>query len=115
MRDARWLSRLYARINREYFGGSLHYTVRWGRRLLACDDGSVALGECDAETGTITICSLLTDPRIPSWYVGHVVHHECCHAVCGYPHGPRFVEAESGYKWIKRVREYEREVLPQFY
>lgn len=91
-----------------YFDGHLSdlgVRIQWMRHRGA---DPTRLGSYWEEARLIEIARCLADPSIPRFYVLHIVHHEGCHAMAGFDHGPVFRQLEKQFQYTYEVAEWER-------
>lgn len=89
------LQRLFDRINREYFNGSLTAAgITWSRRPLKTSYGSYR-----PEQNLITINCRLDSPDVPEFVVDFVLYHEMLHLLHrGEPHQKRQRVHHQGFR-----------------
>jgi predicted SprT family Zn-dependent metalloprotease len=75
------------------------------------------LGSWSPRERLIRMHSVLDDPKVPRYFVAHVVHHELCHAALDPPltptgrrrvHGREFQRLEAEFPDLSAAREWER-------
>ncbi len=107
------LAALYARVNREFFGGAVTAPISWGR--LARPGRRVRhrrLGAYNRRRGLITINPALDRAEVPEFFVAFIVYHEMLHALQPADtrrwHDREFRAAERRHPDWRRAREWER-------
>ncbi|MBN8555924.1 MAG: SprT-like domain-containing protein [Deltaproteobacteria bacterium] len=106
------LQSLYERLNRLYFDNSLVTHLRWSARSAPRARRRVILGSYRKESNTITLSRRLDSPRVPLYFVEHVLFHEMLHAV--FPsekhkmHTEKFKKFERMHPDYDRAREWEK-------
>ena len=109
------LDSLYARLNRLYFDNRLSLQIRWSRVQPKRATSAVQLGLYCSKTKIITISKRLDNPRVPLFFLEHVIFHEMLHAV--FPaerhkmHTERFRKFERMHPDFERAREWEKNSL----
>ena len=69
------LEKLFARLNRRYFGGEIPPPVlTWSQRRTR-----TILGHHDGAHETIVISKTLDSPEVPAWFVEFILYHEMLH------------------------------------
>ena len=69
------LDRMFARLNRQYFGARIEKPViTWSQRKTRR-----ILGHHDRVYDTITISKTLDSPDVPEWFVEYILYHEMLH------------------------------------
>ncbi len=107
------LHSLYDRLNRLYFDGSLQLEVRWSSRKSGKARSRIILGTYQERTKTITISKRLDSPRVPLYFLEHILFHEMLHAV--FPrerhrmHTEKFKKFERLHPDFERAREWEKQ------
>jgi hypothetical protein len=118
------LDRLFARLNRQYFGGEIAKpTITWSQRRTRR-----ILGHHDRVYETITISKTLDSPDVPEWFVEFILYHEMLHIkhparlMNGrryYHTGAfrveerRFPRYEQAQRWLERVARQQRVQRPR--
>jgi len=102
------LQTLYDRLNRLYFDSSLQIEVRWSHRTPTKATRSVELGSYRRESQTIIISRRLDSPRVPLYFVEHVLFHEMLHAV--FPREEHKMHTEKFKRFEKMHPDYDRAV-----
>ncbi len=113
------LERMFAKLNRKYFGGELEKpTITWSRRKTRS-----ILGHHDRVHDTITISKTLDSQEVPEWFVEYILYHEMLHIkhparlIKGrrYYHTSafrlderRFPRYEEAQLWLERVARLRR-------
>lgn len=93
------LDRLFAKVNRKYFGGELEKpTLTWSQRKTR-----TILGHHDRVYDTITISKTLDSPEFPEWFVEYILYHEMLHM----KHSARFINGRRYYH-TEAFRQDER-------
>lgn len=100
------LQSLFDRLNRLYFDGRLDAKVEWSRREPAKAKRSVTLGEYFKETHTIRLSRRLDNPRVPLFFVEHILFHEMLHIV--FPRDPHRMHTEKFRQFERMHLDYER-------
>jgi len=94
----RWhnLEEIFARLNREYFGGELSlHRLGW-----SLQNSHTTLGHYDAGHGTIVINRALDSPSTPAYLVEYLMFHEMLHM--------RFPVERDGHRRVVHSREFRR-------
>lgn len=117
------LRALYDSLNHRYFDGRCETTISWGklpprrrRRRTSMRLGSYTLGD-----GAIRIHPLLDHPRVPSFFVAAVVHHEMLHHMVPARevggrlqyHGPEFRRREREFEHFQLAAQWEKEHIEE--
>lgn len=103
---------LFDRLNRLYFDNKLTITVKWSNRAPVRAKSSVLLGSFSPKNKSITLSRRLDHPRIPLFFVEHVLFHEMLHSV--FPtekhkmHTEKFRQYERMHPDYERAREWEK-------
>lgn len=100
------LRSLFDRLNRLYFDSRLVVNVKWSRVTPTKASRSVNLGSYNEKTNTITISRRLDNPRVPLFFVEHVLFHEMLHAV--FPREPHKMHTEKFKRYERLHPDYER-------
>lgn len=106
------LDSLFLRLNRLYFDSRLDIQVRWSARSVPKATRRVLLGSYSPKTRTITMSRRLDNPRVPLFFVEHVLFHEMLHSV--FPaekhrmHTEKFKSYEKLHPDFERAREWEK-------
>lgn len=100
------LQSLYTRLNRLYFDGQLTLTVVWSNRSVGKARSGVLLGTYLEKEKTIRISRRLDNPRVPLYFLEHVLFHEMLHAV--FPREPHRMHTEKFKKFERLHPDYER-------
>lgn len=106
------LESLFDRLNRIYFDSKLKVQVRWSARSSPQATRKVLLGYYDQKAELITMSRRLDNPRVPLYFVEHVLFHEMLHAV--FPrdehrmHSEQFKRFEKMHPDFERAREWEK-------
>ncbi|MEK6335257.1 MAG: SprT-like domain-containing protein [Acidobacteriota bacterium] len=104
------LDRIFARLNRRYFGGEMEKPVlTWSQRRARS-----ILGHHDAAHDTITISKTLDSPDVPEWFVEYILFHEMLHIkhpariIKGrrYYHTSAFRTEEQSYPRYQQAQEW---------
>lgn len=110
------LQSLFDRLNRLYFDGSLEkIEVSWSLRQPQKAKRSVELGRYEKEKNRIVMSRRLDNPRVPLYFVEHVLFHEMLHAV--FPrddhrmHTDKFNRFEKMHPDYERARQWEKDNL----
>jgi len=100
------LGSLFERLNRLYFDSKLEISVRWSAREAQKAKRKVLLGAYYSETKTIVLSKRLDNPRVPLYFVEHVLFHEMLHHV--FPRDPHRMHTEQFKKFERMHPDYER-------
>jgi len=100
------LQSLFLRLNKLYFDGSLELEVRWSQREVPRATRKVILGRYMPEDKLIVLSRRLDNPRVPLYFVEHVLFHEMLHAV--FPRDDHRMHTESFRKFERMHPDYER-------
>lgn len=100
------LSSLFVRLNKLYFDESLQLTVRWSQRDVPRATRKVILGRYVPDEKLIVMSRRLDNPRVPLYFVEHVLFHEMLHAV--FPRDDHRMHTESFKKFERMHPDYER-------
>jgi predicted metal-dependent hydrolase len=109
------LQSLFDRLNRLYFDGKLELQVRWSIRKPVKASSRVLLGYYTSQKKMITMSRRLDNPRVPLYFVEHVLFHEMLHSV--FPnekhrmHTEKFRKYERMHPDYERAREWEKQSL----
>ena len=74
------LKKLYNRINRRYFAGSLDLSITWFGSPKGKVRSKCTLGVYHGYINLVKIHRLLDNPRIPEYVLEYVIYHEMVHA-----------------------------------
>ncbi len=96
--DDRALSHRAAELNRQYFGGKLHW-----RGIRYVSNQNHRFGSCTPSTGLIRISDRLVP--LPGWVRDYVLVHELAHLLEAN-HGSRFWKLVDRYPKTERARGY---------
>jgi predicted metal-dependent hydrolase len=96
--DDQSLARRAAELNRQYFGGKLHW-----REIRYVANQNHRFGSCTPATGAIRISDRLAP--LPGWVRDYVLVHELAHLLEAN-HGPRFWKLVNRYPKTERARGY---------
>jgi predicted metal-dependent hydrolase len=96
--DDQTLVRRAAELNRQYFGGKLHW-----REIRYVANQNHRFGSCTPATGVIRISDRLAP--LPGWVRDYVLVHELAHLLEAN-HGPRFWNLVNRYPRTERARGY---------
>ena len=96
--DDQSLARRAAELNRQYFGGKLHW-----REIRYVANQNHRFGSCTPATGAIRISDRLAP--LPGWVRDYVLVHELAHLLEAN-HGPRFWKLVNRYAKTERARGY---------
>ncbi len=117
------LKAVYDRLNGEYFDGTLHAFITWGRRTRRRGARSIHFGSYNWERRLIRVNPLLDRGFVPRYFVDSVVYHEMLHAALGVragrdggieAHTAEFRRREAGFRHAARARVWERRHLHRF-
>lgn len=106
------LGSLFERLNRLYFDQSLKVEIRWSRITPSKAKRAVLLGSYCDRRKRITVSRRLDSPRVPLFFVEHILFHEMLHAV--FPrdrhrmHTDKFKRFEKMHPDFERAREWEK-------
>lgn len=100
------LQSLFIRLNKLYFDSSLELEVRWSQREVPRATRKVILGRYMPEDKLIVLSRRLDNPRVPLYFVEHVLFHEMLHAV--FPRDDHRMHTESFRKFERMHPDYER-------
>ncbi|PIR22673.1 MAG: hypothetical protein COV44_06780 [Deltaproteobacteria bacterium CG11_big_fil_rev_8_21_14_0_20_45_16] len=109
------LQSLYDRLNRLYFDSQLKLSIRWGKQNLVKARSNVLLGSYFDKSKEIVISRRLDNPRVPLYFLEHVIFHEMLHSV--FPrekhrmHTEKFKKFERLHPDFDRAREWEKTSL----
>lgn len=92
------LTRRAAELNRQYFGGRLHW-----REICYVTNQQRRFGSCTPATGTIRISHRVA--TLPGWVRDYVIVHELAH-LAEPNHGRRFWQSVERYPKTERARGY---------
>ncbi|HEY3344247.1 MAG TPA: SprT-like domain-containing protein [Anaerolineaceae bacterium] len=104
------LDAAFARVNRDYFGGSLaRPTLTWSRRATYRE-----FGHYQPSTDTVSISRSLDALSVPEYVLDFVVYHELLHKHLGiktaggrqYAHTPEFHQAERCYPHCQEAKDF---------
>lgn len=104
------LEKIFARLNRRYFGGEMEKPVlTWSQRRARS-----ILGHHDAAHDTITVSKTLDSPDVPEWFVEYILFHEMLHIkhpariINGrrYYHTSAFRSEEKSYPRYEQAQEW---------
>src|SRR5437773_4216439 len=111
------LERIFAKLNRRYFDGSIEKPVlTWSKRRARS-----ILGHHDAAHDTITISKTLDSREVPEWFVEYIVFHEMLHIkhpariINGrrYYHTAAFRAEEQRFGRYRKAQEWLDRVVRQ--
>jgi hypothetical protein len=117
------LRALFDVLNHRYFAGRCDATIAWGklpprrrRRRTSMRLGSYTLGDA-----AIRIHPLLDDPRVPTFFVASVVHHEMLHHMVPAAdvggrlqyHSPEFRRREREFEHFELAARWEKEHIDE--
>lgn len=117
------LRSLFDVLNHRYFGGQCDASIAWGklpprrrRRRTSMRLGSYTLGDA-----AIRIHPLLDDPRVPTFFVASVVHHEMLHHMVPARevggrlqyHCPEFRKRERDFEHFELAARWEKEHIDE--
>ncbi len=110
------LSAVYARLNRDYFGGSHDARITWGIARRPANRRSIKVGSYSVEDRLIRVHPVLDRDDVPGYFVDWIVFHEMLHSKhairrvggrrCFHP--PEFSEEERQFSDYARARLWER-------
>jgi hypothetical protein len=108
-----------ARINAEYFGGTLEARITWAARLGGLSTHRLAEDGEGQPYHLLTISRGYDSPEVTPEILGGVVYHECLHIAIPprkengrrVVHGRDFRERERQYRHYREWREWHREGL----
>lgn len=95
-------------VSREYFGGTLHPNVRWGKApKRAQRAGKFILAYFENSKYRITLHPMFKSERVPRGIVLYLLHHEMLHITWGGPkHSAGFREAERAHPDYWRAEKW---------
>jgi len=99
---------LYDRLNRRYFDRQLKLEIKWSNRRPMRARCSVELGSYHHRTKSITISCRLDNPRVPLYFLEHVIFHEMLHSV--FPSEKHRMHTQKFRRFEKLHPDYERAV-----
>lgn len=109
------LNDILREIQAVYFPGLERVYIAWSGR-----EGRARrrrLGSWSPRERLVRIHSVLDDPKVPRYFIAHVVHHELCHAALDPPltptgrrrvHGHDFRRLENMFPDLDLARDWER-------
>jgi len=106
------LQSLYDRLNRLYFDNQLKLNIRWGKQRLVKARSNVLLGSYVDKSKEVIVSRRLDNPRVPLYFLEHVIFHEMLHSV--FPrekhrmHTEQFERFERMHPDFERAREWEK-------
>lgn len=100
------LDSLYDRLNRIYFDGQLEISIRWSHRSPSKAKSSVELGHYNADKKEIVISRRLDSPRVPIYFIEHVIFHEMLHHV--FPRDNHRMHTEKFRRFERLHPDYEK-------
>ncbi|MDB5036605.1 MAG: hypothetical protein JWQ35_133 [Bacteriovoracaceae bacterium] len=109
------LQSLFDRLNRLYFDRRLELSIRWSKRSIVKAQTRVLLGYYSGQKKQITISKRLDNPRVPMFFVEHILFHEMLHAI--FPserhrmHTDKFKSFEKLHPDYERARIWEKESI----
>lgn len=109
------LQSLFDRLNRIYFDSQLEIEVAWSNRSPSKAKSNVLLGSYCHQSKRIRISKRLDNPRVPLFFLEHVLFHEMLHGV--FPaeahrmHTPKFKQFEKMHPDYERARDWEKKNL----
>lgn len=105
------LDSLAAEIHRTYFFKVPPLRVRWGHSISRKRRRSIRLGSYNHITLEIRIHPALNSPRIPSFFIQSVIHHEYLHHMLGANHNRKFHAHERQFRYHRESKEWLRRNL----
>ncbi len=105
------LESLAGDIHRTYFSKYPPLTVRWGHQINRKRRRSIRLGSYNHVTSEIRIHPLLNAPKIPTFVVQSIIHHEYLHHILGGNHNRRFQARERQFLYYRESQEWIRRHL----
>ena len=112
------LLKVFDELNLKCFNGMVYGGIGW-RKLPVRSAATYTLAECQLLERFIGVNTLLTDRRIPMWFVRFIVYHEMLHLLLGEKpdgyggcHNARYMLAESRYSEYKKSVDFEADTLP---
>lgn len=109
------LDSLFKRLNDLYFDGKITAQIRWSTREAKKAKSRVILGYFSVEKNRITLSRRLDSPRVPLFFVEHILFHEMLHAV--FPserhqmHTEKFNAYERMHPDFDRARAWEKQSI----
>lgn len=111
------LDKIFADINRKYFGNVVTAGITWGRNSRRRGVRQRTLGCYDERSCVIRINPCLDRKKIPLYVIENVVYHEMLHAYLGIQtvdgrrrmHTPGFKRMERRFRDYERARKWEKD------
>ncbi|MCI0589389.1 MAG: hypothetical protein L0323_21440 [Planctomycetes bacterium] len=100
------LGALFARLNREHFGGSLEAGVEWARPGRSRSPRSIKFGSFDPIGRAIRVHPALDRPFVPEGFVSYILHHEMLHAALPPVRGRTGRRAHHHAEFRRRERAF---------
>ncbi len=91
--------------------------ITWGqRRGIKKGQRHIRFGSYDCERRVVRVHPLLDNPKVPSWFIGFVIYHECLHEVLGFdvvngrrrPHSKEFRKREAEHPRYDEAQAWEK-------
>jgi hypothetical protein len=112
---------LFDDVNAEYFGGSVHALITWGKRGRRHERprSTIKLGSYSSAERLIRVHPVLDRPWVPRYFVAYIVYHEMLHHVVPARggierrvlHPPAFLERERSFHHFERAIAWEKRHL----
>jgi hypothetical protein len=119
---------LFDDVNAEYFGGSIHALITWGKpgRRHARPRSTIKLGSYSSAERLIRVHPVLDRPWVPRYFVAYIVYHEMLHHIMPGQfartatlgelhrrvlHPPAFRERERAFHHFERAIAWEKRHL----
>lgn len=106
------LTALAEGVRAEYFPKTRPLEILWGRKIERQKRRSIRLGSYDPRSRIIRIHPLLDSPRVPTWFIQSIIHHEYLHHVLGPRHNHRFHVHEGRFRYGRESRLWLKRYLP---
>ena len=101
------LKHIVERVSREWFGGTLHPSIRWGQMPKMCRSRRRYLcAYYDPVEYRITVNPIFKSARVPEAVLETLIYHEMLHIPWGPVHGKRFRDAEKAHPDYWRVDKW---------
>ena len=113
----------FAAAPAEYFGGSVHVLITWGKpgRRRPRPRSTIKLGSYSSAERLIRVHPVLDRPWVPRYFVAYIVYHEMLHhivpghltrtAARRVLHPPAFLERERAFHHFDRAIAWEKKHL----
>ncbi len=111
------LANIFDRLNREYFGGDIEATIRWGKNRKGPNRRSFRFGSYDSKKRVIRINPRLNQSFVPLSVLELTVYHEMCHQYAPpvkrngrqYAHHSEFKRKEKEFANYLEAKNWEKE------